>query len=249
MSVISSTKNDKVKIIRSLSNKKGRVEYGLFIAEGLRLVREAVRLGKASELIVNEKDEAKFADLFEGNIPVTVMKDFVFDSVSDTLAPSGIMALCKTVYGEAPLGDFVLVADNIRDAGNMGTLIRTAAAMGVTDVVALNSVDFYNPKTVRGSMGGVFETNLVAAETADAERLLKGYRVCALDMDGADVFTYAAPQKIAVCTGNEADGLSETIKRLADDVLSVPMKPGAMESLNAAVAASVALAVIGRKRF
>ncbi len=245
---IVSTKNEKVKKLRSLSTKKGRQSNGVYLVEGYNIIKDMPLSVDVQGLFVRENMCDKYASLLtKWACGATILADFVFDSVCETVNSNGIMATVTLPEQGDIVGDFVVVADGISDAGNMGTIIRTAVAMGATDIMAVDSVDIFNPKVVRSTMGGLFDINIITATHADCTNLLKQHTVVALDMAGENIFDYSVPAKIAVVVGNEAKGVSEQLKTVSQTILSIPMY-GKMESLNAGVSMGIALAVLANKK-
>lgn len=240
---IASSANEKIKLVKSLADKKGRQACGLFVAEGTNLVKDMP--DKSGALFVRKSDTDKHSAIIEGwQGEVYIAADNAFNSAADTVNSGGILALCPIPEAKPVSGGFVLVLDGISDPGNAGTLIRTACALGISDIVAVDSADFYNPKTIRASMGGVFHCNLVPLGRGEAIESLKDYTVAVLDMNGADVYYYKPPPRLALVVGNEARGVSAEFRERADKVLAVPMYGGKMESLNAAISAAIAMSAL-----
>jgi len=243
MKTITSAQNGQIKLLRSLKDKKGRSANGLFVAEGGNLVKDMQ--DKSGALFVRASDTDRHGhilSLWKGEI--NLVADGVFDSVTDTVQSQGILALVSFPVPSPLSQRIVLVMDGISDPGNAGTIIRTACAMGITDIAAADSADCYNPKAVRASMGGIFQANLITGSRLEILDLLKGYTVAVLDMGGKDVYHYKPPPNLALVVGNEAHGISAEFRERADAVLAVPMACERIESLNAAVSASIALSVI-----
>lgn len=247
MKEITSAQNGQIKLIRSIiADKKSRYENGLFVAEGSNLIKDMD--DKSGALFVRKGDWQKHSgiiDQWQGEI--TLVADGVFDSVADTVNSNGIIALVAIPKPQALSGGLVLVLDGIADPGNAGTIIRTACAMGIKDIIGIDSVDFYNPKTVRASMGGVFLANLIPANSDFIDNLARDYSIAILDMSGKDVYLYKPPPRLALVVGGEAKGVSQAFRQHADTVLAVPMY-GKIESLNAAVSVSIALSVLTHKQ-
>ncbi|MFI3229063.1 MAG: RNA methyltransferase [Bacillota bacterium] len=247
--IITSTRNDKVKLLRSLATKKGRTSSGLYLVEGYNIIKDMPTSVDVQGLFVKESMQEKYASLVtKWSNKIIILADFVFDSVSETVTSNGILATVSLPKSSKLKGGFVVVADSINDAGNMGTIIRTAVAMGATDIVTIDSVDVCNPKVVRSTMGGIFNINIISATHTEALELLQSHTIVVLDMAGENIFEYTVSGDIAVVVGNEAKGVSEQIKKESQTVLSIPMY-GAMESLNAGVSMGVALAVIANKKY
>lgn len=243
MKEITSAQNGQIKLIRSIiADKKSRFVHGLFVAEGSNLIKD---MGdKSGALFVRMGDLQKHGgiiDQWQGEI--SLVSDGVFDSVADTVNSNGVLALAAIPRSQPLSGALVLVMDGIADPGNAGTIIRTACAMGIKDIIGIDTVDFYNPKTVRASMGGVFLANLVAASGGFVDSIARDYSIAVLDMSGKDVYHYKPPPKLALVVGGEARGVSQAFRQCADAVLAVPMY-GKIESLNAAVSVSIALSVL-----
>ena len=121
----------------------------------------------------------------------------------------------------------------------MGTIIRSAEAFGFNDIILMpETVDIYNEKTLRASMGSIFRLNIVQRSIEDISQLKKSYKLLAADMKGYDINEYEIKENLILAIGNEANGLSKEIRNLTDDFVKIPMK-GQIESLNAAIAASI----------
>lgn len=244
MEIINSVNNDLVKKAASLSEKKFRRYYGTFLVEGYKLVNEVVCGAlELEKLYVEASHLTKYSDLIAKCEPnVVLLSKAAFDKISDTVSSQGIIAEVKM----RPSLDFnitepFIVLDRISDPGNLGTIIRTAAAVGYNDLVLLNCADPYNPKTVRSSAGGIFYTDFYPLELN--ELLEECNRVDAkiyiADMNGENVFNMSVlDDKYALVIGNEGGGVCQEIRDVANRVVSLPMK-GQMESLNAGVSASV----------
>ena len=163
--------------------------------------------------------------------------------ISDTTTPAGIVAVVAMPPDRRVSKEDVVVLDGISDPGNFGTIVRTCVACGITQILAVNCTDWTAGKVVRGSMGGVFSVNIVTVAGGDeAGALLADHNVYALDMGGENVYEAVIDKAkpFALVTGNEAHGVSQFFRQRADKILALPMKEG-MESLNAAVATSIAL--------
>lgn len=265
MDKITSTSNAKVKRLVNLKKKrKSRDEEKVFLAEGVRMFREAPT-EILKEVYVSEsfyKKERNVMDKLAADcrgrqIFVEVLSDTVFDYVSDTRTPQGILCVAgqmrytldRTVQGEAP---HIVVLDHLQDPGNLGTIFRTAEGAGVTGIIMdRECVDIYNPKTIRSTMGSVYRMPFCyAGNLAEAVGFLKerGIRIYAAHLEGTrdyDKENYCRP--CAFLIGNEGNGLSKEIADLADTYIKIPMK-GQVESLNAAIAASLLMFEAARQR-
>lgn len=243
--VITSTKNESLKLFRSLQTKKGRKESGLYSVEGVNILKSVPENFKAEMLFIRESDYEKLSFLEKTlNKEAALVSNKIFDSLCDTVTPIGAAA-CFGIPSEKPVsGDTVLLLCSLSDAGNVGTIIRTAAARGVNTILTYGDcADCYSPKAVRASMGGIFHTNIVKVNEKEIEELKKTYKLAALDMNGANINDFKKERKLIIAVGSEAHGLPQFIKETCDYILSIPMTDR-MESLNAAVSASLALYLI-----
>jgi TrmH family RNA methyltransferase len=247
MKFITSSANDKVKLIRSLSDKKARAKHSLFVVEGVNLVGDMPQ-GYAKELYIAESKQSTLLHIAEKlGIEATIVADFVFEKLSDTVNSQGILALCPLPKQKEINAKVVMVLDGVSDAGNMGTIIRTAVAMGIEDFISINCVDAYSPKVVRSTMGGVYFANIVPFSYASACDALRNYKVAILDMDGENVYDFTPTTPMALVVGSEAHGVSKEMRERADKVLAIPMYGGKIESLNAGVSASIVMSVVADK--
>ena len=245
--------NARVKEARKLSRRSVRAERRLFLVEGWKSVAEAAaRPDCVVEVFATPAAASEHAALLEP-FEVTLVDDRGAASLSGAVSPQGLVAVCR--FLDVPLDDAlaapgpgpVVVCADVRDPGNAGTIIRTADAAGARAVVlAGNSVDPYNDKTVRASVGSLFHLPVVlapepAAVVAEARRA--GYAVLAADGAGeTDLFgaDELLAGDVAWLFGNEAWGLPADLAALADHRVSIPIL-GRAESLNLATAAAVCL--------
>ena len=236
MDIITSSDNKLVKKLNKLKQKKYRDEYGEFFVEGYKNVLDSVRARPQSvrTVILCEKS-AFFAPEFDG-FETVVFSDALFDRVCETENGQGVMSVHAVPSSAFPERDVILL-DRVRDPGNVGTILRTALAAGY-DVVLDNCADAFSPKVVRSAMSAVLKCR--TAFDIDVEELKRaGYEIICADMGGDNVFEADKPRgRYCIVIGNEADGISDGIKRASDRILSVPQS-GDIESLNAAVAAGV----------
>lgn len=239
MEVIKSRSNETVKMLKKLDQKKYRQELGLFLVEGHKMLKDCIKAGFEIVLVaISESKVQEYAEFL--NISKTVvLQDGVFDSVSDTVSPQGIIAvvLQKKATLALPSGDS-LILDNINDAGNVGTMIRTAAAAGISDIYLINCADPYSPKTIRSTMGGIFFTRIYEIEYDFLDQIKKNSVILGADMIGTDFRNYKRSGGfISLAIGSEANGLSEQVRQKCSQFLSIPMKN--TESLNAAISAGI----------
>jgi len=242
--------NTRVKDARKLSRRSVRTERRLFLADGPKAVAGALSLESCVvEVFATLSALEQYADLLRG-VDVTLVDDRALASLSDSVAPAGVVALCRHI--DAPL-EHVIVASprllvicaDVRDPGNAGNVIRTADAAGADAVVlAGHSVDAYNPKTVRATVGSLFHLPIaVEADAAVAVRAAQQRGLTVLAADGAgdvDLFDADLTGPTAWLFGNEAWGLPEELAGLADKRVAIPIH-GRAESLNLSTAAAVCL--------
>ena len=257
--MITSSANGKVKQVMNLIKKaKARNESGLFAAEGLRIFKEIPR-DQIDSIVVSESflKEEERKHLIDG-MKYEVLTDEVFQVMSDTKTPQGILALVKQhAYTpedltRVPGPAFLMILENIQDPGNLGTIIRAGEGAGITGVL-MNSTtaDIYNPKVIRSTMGSVFRVPFVYTDNLTDSILQlkkKGIKLYAAYLNGRNNYEkedYTVDTGFLI--GNEANGLTEDTARLADAYIKIPMM-GSVESLNAAVAASVLMFETARQR-
>lgn len=257
--MITSSANAKVKQVMNLAKKsKARKLSGLFVAEGLRMFKEIPK-DRIDSVFVSEsflKDEAH-KKLVAGLTYETVADD-VFGTMSDTQTPQGILALVRQyAYKTEDLKSrkkpaFLMILENIQDPGNLGTILRAGEGAGITGVLMDDTTaDIYNPKVIRSTMGSICRVPFVY--TNDLSAALKslkadGVRLYAAHLDGRNNYEkedYTVDTGFLI--GNEGNGLTDETAALADAFVKIPMM-GKVESLNAAVAASVLMFETARQR-
>ncbi len=242
METISSTSNQFVKMVKSLSDKKVRDNLGLFLVEGANLVKDMPLDTQIEFLMVDENKIENYSDIlakFDAKVFSVTSK--IIEVVSDTKSPQGILAVVKKrEFGfEIPTGNSI-VLDAVSDAGNVGTILRTAAAAGFGDVFFVECADPFAPKVVRASMSGIFKLKLHIITENEAIEILKKTNSFAMDMNGKSISCLMGQQNVTLLGGNEAHGVRNTFKKFAKNVVSIDMKNN-MESLNVAVALSIAM--------
>ncbi|MCK5742386.1 MAG: RNA methyltransferase [Chlorobi bacterium] len=238
-----------IKLLISLSTKKGRKSSGLFLVEGIKMCAELPSCNMQTDFIVisdSAEDEAlKLAEkLSASGSTVYSATDNQFRKISDTQSPQGIIAAVKINDEPLVISDRMLILDGVSDPGNVGTIIRTADWFGF-DSIILNAecADIYNPKVVRSTMGSIFRTHI--HRTDDLPNLLKkelrDHEIFAAVLERSESIRDCKPtNKVAVILGNESQGISEKISELSDRRFRIP-GIGRAESLNVASAAAVSL--------
>jgi len=251
--VIRSPHNRTLKLIRSLRQRNSRETERAFVVEGFRAIEDGVAAGVTPLLIVvREGEEGEAARWFGSAQPRRTVDAALFDELSETVTPQGALAVFP--FPELPIPDdaepLYLVLDQIRDPGNLGTLLRTAAAAGVSAVLLTEgTVDPFNPKAVRAAVGAHFRVPIRWLSDADHARYVHELpaRVLAdadspLTYDGID---WTGPAAIII--GSEAHGATGTGRELATTTARIPLAAD-VESLNAAVAGAVFLFEAARQR-
>jgi RNA methyltransferase, TrmH family len=259
LSVITSTKNPQIKHLRSLlTNRKDRRFERLFVIEGVRLLEEA--FAASAEFAIVVYDPAQLSTTERGAAMLELLVALphayqvtpeVLQAVSDTVTPQGVVAAVRWPMLDAPIYGVVLVLDALQDPGNVGTLLRSAVATGIGQVICTaGTADVYSPKVARAAMGAHFRLAIVQDLAWDDVPLMLSTvdHVYAAVAEGSMPY-YAADwrQPSALIIGNEANGVSAAGLEIATKQIAIPMAPG-VESLNAAVAGSVILFEMQRQR-
>lgn len=253
--ILTSLQNPKLKALRTLHSRKGRKQAGAFLLETTKLVQEALKSGwPLQEAFVTEAWQEKYGAL--DGVPTTLVAERLFDQLVTTETPEGVVAIARipdpataiAVPGDA----FFVVADALQDPGNLGTVIRTADAVGASAVlVGPGTVDPFSPKAVRATMGSLFHLPVLVrpALQQDLGHLkAQGVAVYATALrTERSLYDLDLRGKVAWLVGNEGAGLSDDVIQLATESVSIPM-PGQAESLNAGIATGVCLYETLRQR-
>ena len=260
---ITSGSNKYIKYIRELYNKKYRKKYNQYIIEGKKTVEEALVSKASVELVVfSQSALEKFLSLknqvLDQKVKSFVVSDILFDQISDTKTPEGVMAVVNIESFDinsvlSKPSCFLIVLDGVKDPGNLGTVIRTCDAAGGNGVVLINDcVDPYNPKVVRSTMGSILRMPIFSVDRDDTERLINsltetGFQIIVSHLEGENLFNWDFNgERIALVIGSESHGADDKIVSLADSLIKIPM-PGGAESLNASVAAGILIYDIVRR--
>lgn len=248
--IITSKNNPLIKETASLKEKKGRKELCAFLVEGHKMSLECLKSPLQIEKIFYTEAYAKTCEgVFPEDICVTVSED-VMKFLCDEKTPQGIICRVKipTASKFAPKGKCLLL-DGVADPGNMGAIIRSANAAGFkTLFLTEDCTDPFSPKSVRASMSGLFSVEIVFIQREQTAEIFADFPIFVADMAGENVFTVTPPKAYALAIGNEGRGLSDTVKKAATKVVSIPMQ-GGQESLNASVAAGIAMYILSRSEF
>jgi TrmH family RNA methyltransferase len=258
---ISSTHNVRVQEVRALLNQKSaRTESGCFVVEGVRLAEEALASGRRPthaffSKAVSERGLKLIDQLNQQGVEVFELSEGVMEALSATESSQGILLVMQqSEEGELAPTDFVLVLDQIRDPGNLGTILRSASAAGVKVVfLPPATADAFAPKVVRAGMGAHFRLSIRNAEWAEIVQYCKQTCQPPLRMllaesgGGQDCWHTDLKTPLALVIGGEADGASLEARLAMDGLIYIPM-PGEFESLNAAVAAGILIFEVVRQR-
>lgn len=254
--MITSLQNPKVKWVRALQTKaRLRHQENAIVVEGVRLLEEALQVGWKVRLAfycqpLSTRGSEVLARLLSQCDMVEEVSAGVMQAVSHTDTPQGLLAVVSLPpFSLGASLDFVLLVDELRDPGNLGAILRTAAAAGVQAVfVPSGNVDPLSPKVVRAGMGAHFRLPLCQAEWPEIRSRLEGLPVFLADIHGELCYDEADfRQPLGLIIGGEAAGASAQARQLATARVRIPM-PGQIESLNAAVAAGILLFEVVRQR-
>ena len=232
--IIKSVSNQNYKLINKLKNKKYREKENLFIIESRKLVDEAISSSANIDFIFLRSDVS-----YETDLDSLVFDKALFNKLTMLKSSDGIGAVIRKPVPKKISSKKVLLLDSINDPGNIGTMIRSAEAFGFNDIIlSPDCVDIYNEKALRASMGSVFRLNIVKLTYDEIASFKDSYKFLAADMAGLDIREYKSDSNIILAIGNEANGLGKEVRSLTDTFVKIPME-GDIESLNAAIAASI----------
>lgn len=246
-----------IKFIRALKiSRNARDKDRCFLVEGLRSVEEAIKSNFIIEFVVastkfinkyNDRSSNLIARLQQ--LKLYMISEDLFNSLSDTITPQGIMAVIRMKSFElkeyVKENFFIVALDRIKDPGNLGTIIRTADAAGINAVIAgKGCVDAYNPKVIRSTMGSIFHVPLIQSDDIIAtliELKNKGGKIVSTHL-GAEKYYYELDMTgpTVLVMGKEDEGVSDEINRISDEMIKIPMK-GQAESLNVSIAHGIIL--------
>ena len=265
--MITSMSNPQMKKVQQLLKKaRTRREEGLFVAEGIKMFGEAPkdRLQKIyAAASFAEKEEfqkiLKEKGLENPGDKVEIVDDKVFKSLSDTVTPQGVLCLISMKDWsleeilEGVKNPLLMILEDLQDPGNLGTIIRTGEGAGITGVIlSRTSVDVFNPKVIRSTMGSVYRVPVLYVDSIEKEVLsvLKthGITTYAAHLKGKNNYDQEDYGKgTAFFIGNEGNGLTDSLTACADTLIKIPME-GQVESLNAAMASGILMYEVARQR-
>jgi TrmH family RNA methyltransferase len=247
---------NKIKLINSLKNKKGRQESGLFVVEGEKMVDELINSNFKVDCIIaipewisQNSNIIKEIQSFETDEP-TLKK------ISSLTTPNKVLALAKIkeskINFEELESDLSLVLDTIQDPGNLGTIIRTADWFGIKNIICShNSVDVYNSKVIQSTMGAVFRTNVYYEDLENLfQKINSSIDVYGTFLEGENIYSNDLNKNGLIVFGNESKGISRSIEKYITKKITIPSFSslnGSMESLNITAAAAIVCSEFRRR--
>ena len=242
--MITSKQNKKLKELNKIIDQKCS-DNSLYALEGFTIFEEAIRENvEIVDVYVSESAENEFRSRY--NQLYTTVKDDILRSLSKTKTGKDIIFVVKKpskINIKEINDELVLLLDFLQDPGNMGTIIRTADAFGIKNILTVNNcVNVYNEKVLRSTMGSIFRVNVTSIELDDLRSLIeRGYKLISTSPNGEKIKKFNS--KIILALGNEANGVSEEVFRESFKRVKIPMK-GKTESLNVAIAAGISIYIM-----
>ncbi|MHC1682323.1 MAG: TrmH family RNA methyltransferase [Clostridiaceae bacterium] len=257
MKKITSKDNIIIKEAKKLKEKKYRTEKNSFLIEGFRFIEEAIKSDYNVEKMFIDEDalekcyEFDILNNIDDSIEIYIVNKLIINLLSDTENSQGIIAIVRDKIREVSREDgFYIFVDKVQDPGNLGTIIRSADASGAKGVILNNgTVDLYNEKTLRSTMGSIFKLPVILDKNLALLKELKanGFKVIGSSLNTKhNFFDINLKSKIIIVVGNEGRGMSSEIDELCDSLVKIPM-PGNAESLNVAIAASIMMFEVVRQ--
>ena len=239
--IITSKDNNRIKEIKKLKQKKYRTDK--YIVEGTKMIMEAITENLDIDVIVIRSGFNLEIDISEYNKIETT--EAIFNELTDVVSPQGILAVIKKKKSKNQIekdDNYIIALDGIQDPGNLGTIIRTADAANLKQIiVSKDTVDGYSPKVIRSTMGAIYRVKLIEADNLSEylNDLKKyGFEIVTTELNASKSIYDVDYNKKIVVIGNEANGISREIQKIANHKVKIPM-PGKAESLNASVASSI----------
>jgi len=265
MEIINSWQNKWIKYIKSLQQRKYREKERVFLLEGIRLLEEAVMFSWPLQIVLyspkileNPRGSKLLENLQQQGNPLLCVAEGILEKIGDTQTTQGVLAVARekainwNLIWERSSNPLLVIIDGVQDPGNLGTIIRTADATGVQGILLTKgTVDLYNPKTIRSTMGSLFHLPIIKID--DLTQCLQQMKENKVKIIVGDLAAreYCFQQEyqgpIAICVGNEGSGPSQELKEAAHQLVKIPIL-GQAESFNVAVAAGILLYEINRQR-
>lgn len=250
MEVIKSKENNLIKEIKKLKEKKYRDLDKSFLIEGFRFVEEALKSNfEVKYVFICERQKEKFEklgfeNLIDKNTKCFIVSDSVLNSICSTETPQGVVAVVRNKISDIQIKNgFYILIDKVQDPGNMGTIIRSANASGALGVIITKgTVDTYNSKTLRSTMGSIFKIPIIFEDSnfnIIKELKENKFKLITSSLNtNYNFYDVDLTDRVIIAVGNEGNGISKEIFELGDISVKIPM-PGNAESLNVGVAASI----------
>jgi TrmH family RNA methyltransferase len=253
--LITSPQNQHLQLVRALLEQpKARRKHHAFVAEGARLLEDGLDSELPVQFVLYKPEHSPRVDnalrLLPPTVPLMLVESRLFDHLSDTETSQGVLAVFSLPTWEVNTeNDFLLILDQVRDPGNLGTILRTAEAAGVQAVLLTpGTTDAWSPKVVRASMGSHFRLPIFSLDWETINTVVSDFQVLHADMEGELAYWQADLCKpTALLIGGEADGISQEAQRIVTGSVRIPMA-GENESLNAAISAGILLFEVLRQR-
>lgn len=240
MEKITSLSNSYIKYLNSLNDKKNRLSNGEYLIEGYHLVEEAKKHDLLDTILSNDE---KVLNEFK-NLRTILVTEEIIKKLSTTKNPQNVIGVVKIKENKLQNSNKYIVLDGINDPGNLGTIIRTSLALGVTNfILSKDCVDIYNEKTIRATQGAIFQANLYYTDLENIYKTLSkdGYEIIVTSLDAKeDVKDLTKTAKYALVVGNEANGVSDVSLQYATKKVIIPLHND-IESLNVAMALGIVL--------
>lgn len=235
MKNITSVNNQYIKDLSLLKNKKNRILENKYIVEGYHLVEEAYKAGVLKEILTTDEN-------ITFDVPTILVTDAIISKLSSTKEPQGIIGIVEMKKPLWQSYSKYLILDDVSDPGNLGTIIRSSAALGIEAIiVSLDTVDEYNDKVLRATQGAIFKIPIFRMNLSDAISKLKDddIKIIVTSLqNSSDLKTIKKPNKFGIILGNEAKGVHPEYLDLADEIVRIEMQND-VESLNVAMSAGI----------
>ena len=240
--------NAQIKLVRKLAQKKFRNELKLFVAEGLRLCEEVeparIEFGFFTREFLSDERAASLVERLKTFAPLEEIPSSTLEKISDTQRPQGILLVVRqklSTLEQVSAKQTIAVLDGVQDPGNVGTILRTAAAFDCGVILLDGSAEIFNPKVIRSSMGAIFYLPVTNATHEEFLSTMSSRKIlaAALDTSAEIYFRHDFTKPVAIVFGSEASGVTEKILSVAQKIF-IPMR-GHAESLNVATSAAIIL--------
>lgn len=253
--IIESNDNSKLKLVRKLNTKKMRHKEGLYIVEGIKILNHAIELGAEIEFVLFSTRVFEVSGgreivkkIYKESLEYSQVDDIIFDKLADTVTNQGVIAVIniRSLSDKSDISKFknkCVFIDSVQDPGNLGTIIRTADAAGFNEIfISKGTVDPYNQKVVRATMGSILNINIYFIDDNNGfikELKENNYQIIVTDASSNKNYNNVEyKEKVVLVVGNEGHGINEDVLNQADYSVNIPIQ-GSAESLNAGVATGI----------